>query len=71
MEEAKATNVTEQFTLLVALVVVVMYGHVCMHKGLNIERLQYSIDCISSITDGIIIACLESCCYWNSLIIKI
>ena len=58
MEEAKATNVMEQFTLLVALVVVVMYGHVCMHKGLNIERLQYSVDCTSSIKDGIIIDCL-------------
>ena len=30
MEEAKTTNVMEQFTLLVALVVVVMYGHVQM-----------------------------------------
>ena len=67
----KTSNAMEKLTLLVALVVVVMHGHVCMHKGLNIERLQYSVDCTSSIKDDIIIACLESCCYGNSWFITI
>ena len=45
----------------------------CMHAQGTEYRVGYStdVDCKSSIKDGVIIACLESCCYGNRCIIKI